>query len=235
MLLFTVFAVPSRYPQTLYLLSTIHCITLSDYIVLSFMCSRTAHLNLDIMEIIMNTKNINWDEVPETLSLEQFRKLIHVSKRAAKTLLDTEIPCVILAKTTHKYIIYKQDLINYLGVHPGVHFLNETARIRHSNSRLFPSNIPEVFKRRMAFYFTSAFAKCPELIRIRDVAEMIGYSKEQVGEWANEGLLPNVTISNIRYVSKSNLIRFLCTEDFDSVIRKSQWHKDVIEVFKEWK
>ncbi|MCQ2503055.1 MAG: hypothetical protein MJ084_04860 [Saccharofermentans sp.] len=55
------------------------------------------------------------------------------------------------------------------------------------------------------------------LIRVRDVAEMIGYCKEQVGEWANEGLIQYVTISNIRYVSKSNLIHFLCTEDFDSV------------------
>ena len=43
----------------------------------------------------MNTQNINWDKVPETLSLEQFRKLVHVSKRVAKELLDTEITMVI--------------------------------------------------------------------------------------------------------------------------------------------
>ena len=35
----------------------------------------------------MNTQNINWDKVPETLSWEQFHKLVHVSKKAAKTLL----------------------------------------------------------------------------------------------------------------------------------------------------
>ncbi len=183
----------------------------------------------------MNTQNINWDEVPETLSLEQFRKLVHVSKRVAKELLDTEIPCVIQAKTTHKYTLFKRDLINYLGAHPGAQFPNGATRIRRSNTRLFPSTIPVVFKKRMEFYFTSEFADYPELIRIRDVAEMIGYGKEQIGEWTNEGMIRYVTISNVRYVCKSNLILFLCTEDFDSVCRKSKWHKQHIEIFREWK
>ena len=70
----------------------------------------------------MNTENINWDEVPDTLSLEQIRKLIHVSKRVAKTLLDTEIPCIHKARTTHKYYVDKQDLIDYLGTHSGTHY-----------------------------------------------------------------------------------------------------------------
>ena len=157
------------------------------------------------------------------------------AKESQKKLLDTEIPCVIQAKTTHKYTVYKQDLINYLGAHPGAHFPRVTTRTRYSNTRLFPSAIPELFKKRMAFYLTSEFVDRPELIRIRDVAEMIGYGKEQVGEWANEGLIQYVTISNIRYVSKSNLIHFLCTEDFDSVCRKSKWHKQHIEIFREWK
>ena len=109
----------------------------------------------------MNTQNINWDKVPETLSLEQFRKLVHVSKRVAKELLDTEIPCVIQAKTTHKYTVYKQDLINYLGAHPGAHFPHVTTRTRYSNTRLFPSAIPELFKKRMAFYLTSEFVDRP--------------------------------------------------------------------------
>lgn len=183
----------------------------------------------------MNTENINWDEVPETLSLEQIRKLIHVSKRVAKTLLDTEIPCIKKAKTTHKYYVDKQDLIDYLGTHSGTHYQNSVTKKRCCYTRLFTSDIPSFFKRRMAFYFTSEFADYPELIRIRDVAKMIGYSKEQIGEWVNEGMIRFVVISNVRYVSKSNLIDFLCTEDFDSVFRKSQWHKNTIETLRKWK
>ena len=183
----------------------------------------------------MNTQDINWDKVPETLSLEQVRKLIHISKRVAKELLDNEIPCVVKAKTTHKYCVEKQDLIDYLGAHSGAHKLIDNTKKRTCYTRLFTSTIPGPFKKRMAFYFTAEFAEYPELLRIRDVSNMIGYCKEQIGEWVNEGLIQYVTISNVRYVSKSNLITFLCTEDFDSVFRKSQWHKKHIEVFKAWK
>ena len=45
----------------------------------------------------MNIEGINWDEVPETLSLEQLYQLIHVSKRVAKSLVENEIPCIMLA------------------------------------------------------------------------------------------------------------------------------------------
>lgn len=104
----------SRYRQAYY----IHQLY-RDYRVL---CSSTTHLNPLSKENEMNTENINWDEVPDTLSLEQIRKLIHVSKRVAKTLLDTEIPCIHKARTTHKYYVDKQDLIDYLGTHSGTHY-----------------------------------------------------------------------------------------------------------------
>lgn len=39
----------------------------------------------------MIIEGINWDEVPETLSLEQLYQLIHVSKRVAKSLVENEI------------------------------------------------------------------------------------------------------------------------------------------------
>lgn len=183
----------------------------------------------------MNTNNINWAKVPETLSLEQVRKLLHVSKRTAKTLLDTEIPCVRLAKTTHKYLVNKQDLIEYLGTHPGTDYRYLLSVDRTCNSRLFTSTIPRNLKMRMAFYLRSEFKEYPDLLKIKDIAGMIGYGKEQIGEWANEGVLPYITVSNVRYVTKSNLIDFLCTEECDSIYRKSQWHKEHIEIFKEWK
>jgi hypothetical protein len=62
-------------------------------------------------------EGINWDEVPETLSLEQLHQLIHVSKRVAKSLVENEIPCIKSDKETHNYSINKRDLIEYLGTH----------------------------------------------------------------------------------------------------------------------
>ena len=61
----------------------------------------------------MNIEGINWDEVPETLSLEQLYKLIHVSKWVAKALVENEIPCIKNDMGTHNYAISKRDLIEY--------------------------------------------------------------------------------------------------------------------------
>ena len=38
--------------------------------------------------------NINWDKVPDELTMEQFYKLCHVSKKTARYLLRSgKIPC----------------------------------------------------------------------------------------------------------------------------------------------
>ena len=66
----------------------------------------------------MNTKQeqlINWDEVPEILSKEQFYKLCHISKSTALHLLRNGIvPCVDSGMKTRCYKIKKADVQDYL-------------------------------------------------------------------------------------------------------------------------
>ena len=50
--------------------------------------------------IAMN--NINWGKVPDELTMEQFYKLCHVSKKTARYLLRSgKIPCKYTGKRTH--------------------------------------------------------------------------------------------------------------------------------------
>ena len=93
----------------------------------------------------MNIEGINWDEVPETLSLEQLYKLIHVSKGIAQLLLVSKIPCVINDNATHKYTVKKRDLIKYLGTHS----LRAVEIVRGANPRLLISDIPDSIKQKM--------------------------------------------------------------------------------------
>ena len=66
----------------------------------------------------MDYREINWDEVPDVISKELFRKLCHVSKRTAKYLLDSgKVPCKNTKQATHKYKIssiieYQPHIIN---------------------------------------------------------------------------------------------------------------------------
>ena len=66
----------------------------------------------------MNTKQeqlINWDELPETLSKEQFYKLCHISKSTALHLLRNGIvPCIDSGMKTRCYKIKKADVKEYL-------------------------------------------------------------------------------------------------------------------------
>lgn len=66
----------------------------------------------------MNTKQeqfINWDEIPEILSKEQFYKLCHISKTTALHLLRNGIvPCSNSGMKTRCYKIKKVDVQEYL-------------------------------------------------------------------------------------------------------------------------
>ncbi len=59
--------------------------------------------------------NINWDKLPDELTMEQFYKLCHVSKKTARYLLRSgKIPCKYTGKRTHSYTIRKEDVIAFL-------------------------------------------------------------------------------------------------------------------------
>ena len=59
--------------------------------------------------------NINWGKVPDELTMEQFYKLCHVSKKTARYLLRSgKIPCKYTGKRTHSYTIRKEDVIAFL-------------------------------------------------------------------------------------------------------------------------
>ena len=59
--------------------------------------------------------NTNWGKVPDELTMEQFYKLCHVSKKTARYLLRSgKIPCKYTGKRTHSYTIRKEDVIAFL-------------------------------------------------------------------------------------------------------------------------
>ena len=54
-------------------------------------------------------------DCPETLSLEQFRAVVHISKRKAKWLLENGvIPCEDSGKQTRRFQIQRSDVEEFL-------------------------------------------------------------------------------------------------------------------------
>ena len=63
----------------------------------------------------MEKKHVSWDDLPDTLSKEQFYKICHISKKTASDLLNSgKVPCIKSDKRTHKFKIRKADAIEYL-------------------------------------------------------------------------------------------------------------------------
>lgn len=180
----------------------------------------------------MNIEKINWDEVPETLSLEQLYKLIHVSKRVAQELLVYEIPCDINDNATHKYTVRKRDLIEYLGTHLGTHSLRTVKINRGPNPRILISDIPNSVKRRMSSILEAHLAGYPDLLKVKDISAITGYSRTTIGEWLRSGKMKYINVRNTYHVSKSILIEYMCSADYDSIYRKSQQHMILIELLK---
>ena len=102
-------------------------------------------------------------------------------------------------------------------------------------TRIFNTVIPELFKRRMKRYYEEEFAEQPDLLSVLDVANLTGYSKMFIGKLIQEGTLRSVTASRVRYINKALLIDYLCTDEFDSILRKTYWHKKHVAIFRKWK
>ena len=183
----------------------------------------------------MNIEGINWDEVPETLSLEQLYQLIHVSKRVAKSLVENEIPCIKSDKETHNYSINKRDLIEYLGTHLGTHSLKWHYIDHDPEPSLLITSIPDTVRYRMSTYLTTQLAGYPDLLKARDVSAITGYGKTTIGNWLKEGRLRYTVVRRAMYISKFELIEYMCTDDYDSVCRKSLKHKELIKIIKDAK
>ena len=61
---------------------------------------------------VLHMKSINWDEIPETITKDQFYRICHISKQTARFLLQSgKVPCKYSGKRTRCYTIKKNDVI----------------------------------------------------------------------------------------------------------------------------
>lgn len=85
----------------------------------------------------------------------------------------------------------------------------------------------------MSFILSTHLAGYPDLLIARDISEITGYSRATVGNWLREGIMRSIIVKGKRYVPKSDLIHYMCTAEYDSICRKSQRHKELINRIKD--
>ena len=73
-------------------------------------------------------------------------------------------------------------------------------------------------------YFEEQLAPYPDLMTVAQIAEITGYSQNVVSRWCRTGRLKTFTHQPKIYIPKPWALDFLLSEDYNSLVRKSQKH-----------
>jgi hypothetical protein len=187
----------------------------------------------------MNTNQdhyINWNEVPEILSKEQFYKLCHISKTTALHLLKNGIvPCINTGMKTRCYQIKKADVQEYLSkraIFPeaysapnGWYCANNTKTI---------CNVPPKIIEDMTAFYTKKLHRFPDVLSVKQVSKITGYQSSTIARWCRLTYLKSYSLERI-YIPKPFLIEFLNSIHFRAINQKSKTHISLLYEFIEWR
>ena len=176
---------------------------------------------------------IDWNNIPDTISKDQFCKICHMNKRTAGRYLGTVIPCSDNGKKTHRYTITKTDLITFLERYPERHNISMLPPVcRYSKTAFSTAPLTESVMAFMREYYSRLLHSEKEILRVIDICRITGYGKTTVNTWFNSGDLRYVVIRGAKHTAKETLIDFLSSDDFDKIFKKSDWHLQQIETLR---
>ena len=181
----------------------------------------------------MRPESIDWNNIPDTISKDQFCKICHMSKRTATKYLGCVIPCNDNGKKTHRYSIAKADLIAFLERYPERQRISTiTPVVRRSKTSFSSLPLSEQVAFSMHDYYSHLLRSEKEILRIADICRITGYGKTIVNVWFLSGNFRYVIIRGAKHTTKENLIDFLSSDDFDKIFRKSDWHLKQIKILR---
>ena len=170
---------------------------------------------------------------PETLSLENIRCILRISKRKAAWMLQHGIiKCEISEKKTKQYRVRKRDLFEYLDkleqgdpsvLTPIGRFNTKEPKKPRVPQEVLPSIMfakpPDDFRS----WLEDEWYKVSDLLLTQDIAQVTGYDKNSAQRWIAEKRLRSVRTQNQLISTKTWLIDFYC-EDAYKIVRKSDAH-----------
>ena len=181
---------------------------------------------------------IDWEQIPDILTKEQFYQICHISKDTARYLLQSgKVPCKYTGKRTHCYQIRKEDVKAYLhsrGICPE----NYTAPpgwygTQCKNSTGMPRMLSAQTLKKLHSYYTALLVSCPDVMSVTEITDLTGYHKTTVNNWCCKKLVPYFTRHRMNYIPKAALVKFFCSEDFRTISHKTRWHIHTLRDFNQ--
>ena len=178
----------------------------------------------------MDYNTINWDNIPDIISKEQFYQLCHISKATAKYLLESKkVPCEIFHKSTHRYKIKKVDVIEFLRnrtVNPEYYMKPSNCINRRYSSR---AQIPADTD--MTEFYSVMLESYPDVMTAKYISQVTGYQQSTVNGWHQKGHVKGFIKSRELHIPKIYLIEFFNSQYFRNIPQKNFWHKNIEKEF----
>lgn len=145
---------------------------------------------------------------PEFVSKDEFCKICGIcEKTGTKILKSGKIPFKKKnLRLLHYYEIAVADIIKYV---------DDIYKLK-----ICEESDLEILKN----YYILKFIDVPDMISSKTVQLLTGYGNESVRRWITKGFLPAVKRRERFCVSKDDLIDFMCSVKYRSIIRKSATH-----------
>lgn len=154
---------------------------------------------------------------PDEITKEQLYKLLHVSKRKAKWMLDEGIiPCVNRGTKTHTYLIRMEDVQIYLERSdverrkeiPTGHFNAKPAKSHRKRETLPQISLREEDRRAYALYLEEQWEALPDDLSVAQVVSLTGICEKRILRWLQTGELFAVRFGGRYHIPKEVVVEW---------------------------
>lgn len=170
------------------------------------------------------------EKYPKIMSKEQLCKACHISKRTALFLLRNDlIPHTDTGKLTRCYRIRRSDVIDFVKKQNLAEQRNRLLQIREnirsvcSEAQL--SSDP-IYARKI---FANKAAQYHDVMNLDEVSEFLGYHHRTISSWIHNGKLMAFKSRGVYMVPKIFLLDFITSSAFNSIVRKTPKHAEMLQ------
>ncbi len=177
------------------------------------------------------------EHYPSIITLEQFYRICHISKRKAKWLLENGVvPCQDSGKKTHRFKIQTINIVLYLQqLAQDPNHLQYPAGLfssRYNTPRKVLCN-PITLSNANDFksYLNRIWHLSPDLLFNSNIHTITGYNLGTISHWVSSGQMKSIIVVSKRVIAKEWLIDFMVDYSITHPSYLSVKHKAMIADF----
>ena len=173
-------------------------------------------------------------QYPEIITKDQLYRICRISKRKALWLLENGvIPCEDSGKKTRRFRIRLEDVIEFLERRDAGN-LDVILPQGIFSSASHPVCRPRTYldSEELCTFILAEWDDQPDMLTVRETAELCGYSIHTVNGWVRKGSVASVAYHGANLVSKDSLAEWLASKEGQGIGHMSEVHWGLMEEFQ---